>query len=168
MATASERQRHCHALGLPWDQDLQEEEVRWAWRRANLQWYPNRPGGNTARHTQAKEAYQVLCSQLLAPYSQRYRSPTPTPSVRSYASTFRSAASIHTPTPHPPPQLTTLSPLALGSDSSYSMQWHDGKRKLCLKLGVPLRTLVEGGRVTFQHLDGKEYSLGSASGGWGG
>lgn len=154
---AATRENHCRVLALPVDRELRMQEVREAWRRANLQWHPNRPGGNAAKHVEARRAYEALS-----------RAPAPAPPP----------APVPVSAPAPPPDLTSHPPLAFhvsnGAETAtdpkkpYSVRWHDGRRKLCLELGVPLRTLVEGGRVTFQHLDGKEYSLGSAPGGWGG
>lgn len=158
------RERHCRALELPDDRDLGVQEVRDAWRRANLQWHPNRPGGNATKHTEVSKAYEALRNDLTRP---RPSSPPPPPPV---------SVPIPIAAPAPPPDLTSHPPLAYQagtvtvseSNKPYSVRWHDGRRKLCLELGVPLRTLVEGGRVTFQHLDGKEYGLGSSPGGWGG
>ncbi len=157
VTSETDREQHCRVLDLPLDRGLGMQEVRDAWRRANLQWHPNRPGGNATKHAEASRAHEFLRGNL------ECRVPSP-------------PALIAAPAAPPPLDLTSHPPLACQAGTAtvsepnkpYSVRCHDGRRKLCLELGVPLRTLVEGGRVAFQHLDGKEYGLGSAPGGWGG
>mmetsp|Transcript_5958 Transcript_5958/g.11164 ORF Transcript_5958/g.11164 Transcript_5958/m.11164 type:complete len:495 (+) Transcript_5958:72-1556(+) len=57
------RRNHYRALGVP--ADATASAVRQAYRRAALNWHPDRPGGDAARFHAAQEAWELLGSETL-------------------------------------------------------------------------------------------------------
>ncbi len=154
----SERTLACATLGLPADRPLTTEQLKRAYRKAAIRWHPHRTGGDAVRYAEIQQARMLLEGSLGVPEPE----PEPAP------------ASVPSPVPTLPPP-----PLAV-SDSGgprpdpgelpkqYSVRQHDGVWKLCLELSVPLRTLVEGGRIGFVHTDSKRYGVSLGAGSWGG
>lgn len=180
-ATAAVRLERCRVLGLPADQMLKPDDVIAAWRQANLRWHPKRPGADPVRHLAAQTAYAYLLNHLDPPASSTQalllNSPIGGDSAHGAAPQATILASpprtpinsthslLHTPkplpAPPPPNYIERLKP-------PYSIRHHNGADKLCLELRIPLRRLVEGDRVRFKHLNGKEYGLTVPPGTWGG
>ena len=151
-AAAAVRSKHCRVLGLPADQMLKPDDVIAAWRQANLRWHPKRPSADPVRHQAAQTAHAYLLNHL-GPLG---------------GDSARGAAPIN-PTPpllHQPEPLSAPSPLKV--EPPYSIRHHNGVDRLCLELRIPLRKLVEGDRIQFRHLNGKEYGLTVPPGTWGG
>jgi len=144
------RLQHCRALGLPADQILIADDVIAAWRQANLRWHPKRPSADPVRHQAAQTAHTYLLEHLDPPALSTQDIP-----VNS------SLPLLHHPEPLPKPSLPTVKP-------PYSIRHHNGTDKLCLELRIPLRRLVEGDRIQFKHLNGKEYGLTVPPSTWGG
>lgn len=151
------RSQHCLALGLSADQMLKPDDVIGAWRQANLRWHPKRPGADPVRHYAAQIAYTFLLGHL-EPTSINAKASfplTPPTYLNTLSSLLQQPESLQTPPP-------------LKVDPPYSIRHYNGADKLCLELRIPLRILVEGDRVQFKHLNGKEYGLKVPPGTWGG
>lgn len=166
---AATRLQHCQVLGLPADQMLKPDDVIAAWRQANLRWHPKRPGADPVRHQAAQTAHAYLLEHL-GPIGGDLAHGA-APQAKILASLLREQ---HSPNPSQPRTPTILnSPLLQTStpplvEPPYSIRHHNGTDKLCLELRIPLRRLVEGDRVQFKHLNGKEYGLTVPPGTWGG
>jgi len=156
--SAAVRSEHCRALGLPADLMLKPDDVIAAWRQANLRWHPNRPGADPVRHQAAQAAHACLLEHLAPLVSS-----TPPMALNSLprTSTPLNSPLLHQPEPFPEPSPSMIEP-------PYSIRNHNGANILCLELRIPLRRLVEGDRVRFRHLNGKEYGLTVPPGTWGG
>lgn len=158
------RTQHCQALGLPADQKLIADDVTAAWRQANLRWHPKRPSADPVRHLAAQTAYAYLLEHLGGDSSGDCTPQNPS-QLRSLPRTPITPPTHINP---PPPLLPVSAPPPPMIEPPYSIRHHDGADKLCLELRIPLRKLVEGDRVRFRHLNGKEYALTVPPGTWGG
>lgn len=117
------------------------------WRKINLKYHPNRPGGSSTHLAKCQSAYQSLL--------QSYRNGT--------------SCGPKTRVMNPP--LISQSSLAKASNSlppAYKIALHDGLHKLVLSLKVNVVDLLLGKPVYFKHIDGKTYKIQSSQGQWGG
>jgi hypothetical protein len=154
----SERTRACATLRLPTDRPLTTEQLKRAYRKAAIRWHPHRTGGDAVRYAEIQQARMLLEGALNVP------EPVPAPAAPA-------PASPPTPTQPPPPLAGVGGPARPDPGElpeQYSVRQHNGDWKLCLELSVPLRTLVEGGRIGFVHTDGKRYGVSLGAGSWGG
>lgn len=129
-----------------------EASLTQQWRKINLKYHPNRPGGNSTHLAKCQLAYQSLL--------QAYRDEVSAgPSTTANTQLLPCHSSF---TKKSPPDISNSLPPA------YKIALHDGHHKLVLSLKVNVVDLLLGRPVHFKHIDGKTYKIQSAQGKWGG
>lgn len=129
-----------------------EASLTQQWRRINLKYHPNRPGGNSGHLAKCQSAYQSLLQAYRDKVSAG-RSTTVSTQLLSCQSSF---------TKKSPPDIPRSLPPA------YKIALHNGGHKLVLSLRVNVIDLLMGKPVHFKHIDGKTYKIQSCEGKWGG
>lgn len=129
-----------------------EASLTQQWRKINLKYHPNRPGGNSTHLAKCQLAYQSLL--------QSYRNTvSAAPKTSSIIPPFVSQPSY---------KQTSLAKVSSSLPPAYKIALHDGLHKLVLSLKVNVVDLLLGRPVHFKHIDGKTYKIQSAQGKWGG
>jgi DnaJ-class molecular chaperone len=129
-----------------------EATITKQWRKINLKYHPNRPGGSSIHLAKCQSACQSLLQAYRNTVSVDPKTSAISPSLVSQPSYMQ----------------TSLAKVSRSLPPAYKIALHDGLHKLVLSLKVNVVDLLMGKPVYFKHIDGKTYKIQSSQGQWGG